>query len=114
MIEDPFRKYGSAIAWLEWQDDCHIKKLETLKPRGGGATCLLLFLKGLAVKHGIRIIGNPIVYPPTCPLAAESPLSQEGLENLYSKCGYSVGRGGDGFPYVRYPDVPWVNERPSA
>jgi hypothetical protein len=36
VVEEPFRRYGDAIAWLEWQEDCEIEKIETLKPRAGG------------------------------------------------------------------------------
>ena len=105
IVEEPFRRYGDAIAWLDWGNYCIISKIETLRPRSGATTSLLVFLKALATKHGIRIYGNPVVCPPTCLQAAESPLSQEELNAWYSKHGFLVGRNG-GVPYLWYPDRP--------
>ena len=102
IVEEPFRRYGDAIAWIDWQDDCVITKIETLKPRSGAASLLLSFLQTLARKHGFCIFGNPVVYEPTCKLAAASPLSQQELEVWYAKQGFSVGRSSNGVPYVRY------------
>ena len=73
VVEEPFRRYGEAIAWLEWEDDCVVKKIETLKPRTGATTSLLSFLKLLAVKHGIRITGNPVIYEPRVCLLLRRP-----------------------------------------
>jgi hypothetical protein len=106
VVEESFRKYGDAIALLEWTDDCTITKIETLKPRCGAAGQLLEFLKRLAVKHYIRITGNPITYPPTCPLAAQSPLSQEKLESWYRKHGFHVGWTTEGVLGLWYPEPP--------
>jgi hypothetical protein len=106
IVEEPFRKYGDAIAWLDWQDNCIIMKIETLKPRTGAATSLLCFLKTLATKHGISVSGQPIVYPPTLVSAAASPLSQKELEAWYSKNGFCVGTSSNGVPYLWYPSVP--------
>jgi hypothetical protein len=106
IIDEPFRRYGDAIAWLEWQDNCTITKIETLKPRTSAATSLLSFLKTLATKHGIHIYGSPVIYEPTCPLAAVLPLSQEELEAWYSKNGFLVGRSSNGVPYFWYPSPP--------
>jgi hypothetical protein len=105
IVEEPFRRYGDAIAWLNWQDDCIITKIESLKPRSGAAGSLLSFLKTLTVKHGIRVYGNPVVYEPTCQLAAASPLLQEELEAWYAKHGFLVGRSVNGVPYIRYPSA---------
>lgn len=80
LVEEPFRRYGDAIAWLEWEENCVITKIETLKPRSGAASALLSFLKALTERHCIRIYGNPLAYEPTCQLAAASPLSQQELE----------------------------------
>ena len=106
VVEEPFRRYGDAIAWLEWEDACVIKKIEALKPRIGATASLLSFLKVLAVKHGIRITGNPVIYGPTCPLAAASPLSQEELNAWYSKRGFLIGKSKNGVPELWYPEAP--------
>lgn len=108
IVEEPFRRYGGAIAWLDWDEYCIIKKIETLRPRTGATTSLLSFLKTLAAKHRVRIYGNPVVYEPTCPQAAASPLSQEELNAWYSKHGFLVGRSSEGVPYLWYPDAPKV------
>ncbi|HWW00544.1 MAG TPA: hypothetical protein VNZ64_12665 [Candidatus Acidoferrum sp.] len=108
VIEEPFRKYGDAIALLDWSDWCVISKIETLRPRAGATTRLLSFLKDLATKHDIRIYGNPVVYEPTCPQAAVSPLSQEELNAWYMNNGFVVGRSSQGVPYLWFPDVPEV------
>ena len=108
IVEEPFRRCGDAIAWLDWGDCCVITKIETLKPRSGAATSLLSFLKALATKHGVRIYGNPVVYPPTSPCAAAAPLSQEELVAFYSKRGFVVGWSAQGVPYLWYPDAPKV------
>src|SRR5437899_1463504 len=96
IVEEPFRKYGEAIAWLEWDDCCVISRIETLRPRSGATAALLSFLKKLATKHGIRIHGNPVVYEPSCPQAATSPLSQKELNAWYLKNGFVVGRSSQG------------------
>jgi hypothetical protein len=106
VIEEPFRRYGDAIALLDWEDFCAISKIETLRPKSGAATRLLSFLKELATKHGIRIYGNPVVYEPTCPQAAVSPLSQGELSDWYTRNGFVVGRSSHGVPYLWFPDVP--------
>jgi hypothetical protein len=106
IVEEPFRRYGDAIAWLDWEDYCTIVKIETLRPRSGAATSLLSFLKSVATRHGIRIYGNPVVYEPTCPQAAASPLSQKELAAWYSKRRFIVGRSEEGIPYLWFPDVP--------
>jgi hypothetical protein len=105
-VEEPFRRYGDAIAWLEWEDYCVISKIETLRSRSGATTALLSFVKVLATKHCFRIFGNPVVYEPTCPQAAVRPLSQEELNDWYSRQGFIVGRSERGVPYLWYPDVP--------
>ncbi|MGA2661068.1 MAG: hypothetical protein ABSH34_26600 [Verrucomicrobiota bacterium] len=105
VVEEPFRKYGDAIAWLEWEGLCTIVKIETLSPRSGAASLLLSFLKAVAMKRGIRIYGNPVVYKPTCPLAGAAPLSQEELNAWYSKRGFVVGWSANGVPCLWYPNA---------
>lgn len=112
IVEEPFRKYKDAIAWLEWEKHdegnvCEIKKLETMKRRSGAATSLLNFLKMISANHDIYIYGNPTPYPPTCPLAAECPMSQEELNNWYVKRGFLVGISKNGVPYLWYPNALW-------
>lgn len=104
IVEEPFRRFGDAIAWLEWTDVCEIKKLETLKPNSGAATRLLAFLKQLADEHGINLFGNPVAYDPTCSLAAASPLSQDELNSWYSRHGFLVGKSNAGVPFLCYPN----------
>ena len=106
VVEEPFRRYGDAIAWLDWEYYCIIKKIETMKPRSGATTALLYFLKSLAAKHGFRIYGQPVVYDPTCRVASASPLSQEELNAWYSKRGFVVGTSPNGVPWLWYPDAP--------
>jgi hypothetical protein len=106
VVEEPFRRYGDAIAWLDWGHDCAISKIETLRPRSGAASELLSFLKKLATKHGVRIYGNPVVYEPTCPQARGSPLSQDELKEWYRKQGFAVGWSANGVPYAWFPDAP--------
>lgn len=106
IVEEPFRRFGDAIAWLDWDDYCVITKIETLRPKSGATTALLSFLKSLATKHGVRLYGNPVVYEPTCPQAAASPLSQDELNAWYSKRQFIVGRSDQGVPYLWYPDEP--------
>lgn len=105
-VQEPFRKYGDAIAWLEWTRFCEIKKLETLKARSGAATLLVVFLKALADKHRVHLFGQPIPYAPTCSLAAVAPLSQNELYAWYSRRGFKVGKSSSGVPYLWYPDIP--------
>jgi hypothetical protein len=110
---EPFRKFGHAIAWLEWVKYnagvvCEIKKLETLKRKTGAATSLLCFLKMISAKHSLHIYGNPTVYPSTCPLAAESPMTQEALDAWYVKRGFLVGKNQNGVPYLWYPNALWT------
>ena len=106
VVEEPFRRYGDSIAWLEWDRYCIIKKIETMRPRSGATTALLSFLRSLAAKHGFRIYGNPVVYEPTCPLALVTPLSQMELNAWYSKNGFLVGTSPDGVPCLWYPGAP--------
>jgi hypothetical protein len=86
---------------------CEIKKLEIMKRKSGAATSLLYFLKAISAKHSIHIYGNPTPYPPTCPLAAASPMSEEELNGWYSKRGFLIGRSKNGVPYLWYPDALW-------
>jgi hypothetical protein len=112
VVEEPFRKYGDAIAWLDWEKHeegnvCVITKLETKKRKSGAATLLLSFLKMISAKHQFHIYGNPTIYPATCPLAAECPMSQEELDAWYSKRDFLVGKSKNGIPYLWYPDALW-------
>jgi hypothetical protein len=102
-VEDPFRRYGDAVACLEWDDHCTIGKIETLNPRSGGATSLLLFLKSLALKHDFLLYGDPVVYPPATSFPATALLSQEELETWFARLGFLVQRSSKGVPYVWYP-----------
>jgi hypothetical protein len=107
-VQEPFRRYGDSIAWVDLSDWCIIKKLETLKPKSGASTQLLSFLKSIADEFGVLITGNAICYEPTCELAAKSPLSQEQLEEWYAKQGFVVRKDAQGCPHIWYPRVPGV------
>jgi hypothetical protein len=78
-IEEPFRRFGDSIAWLEWSSYCTIKKIETLKPKTGAATLLLNLLKNISLKYSIHIFGNPIPYAPSHPSIILESMSQKRL-----------------------------------
>jgi hypothetical protein len=63
-VTDPFRKYGNAMAWVEWNCVCTIVKIEALHVRTGAAQRLLANLKEICDKYGIRIFGNATPYEP--------------------------------------------------
>jgi hypothetical protein len=101
--EEPFRRYGDAIACLDWDDRCTLGKIETLNPRNGGATSLLLFLKSLALKHDFLIYGVPVIYQPSKTLPPGLLLSQEELETWFEQLGFIVGKSSKGVPFIWYP-----------
>ena len=106
---DPFRKYGHAIAWLEWDSkSIVIKKIEKLPCAGrGAASSLINFLKSLADKYQIRIWGNPIRYDPDPPVPCGPLLTQDQLEAWYEKHGFQIRKIQNfGFPIMGYPDAP--------
>ena len=103
IMEEPFRQYGDAIAWLEWDDGCTIYKLETLKPKTGAASALLAFLKELAQTHNFVLRGNPVAYVPTSDLPAGDLLSQVELERWFYKHAFAVRKSSDGVPVISYP-----------
>lgn len=105
-VEEPFRRFGDSIAWLEWCEWCTIKKIETLKSRTGASTRLIVFLKTIADREKIRITGNPLAYEPTSPLAKTAPIFQEQLERWYSNRGFLVQTDSYGCPHLWYPNPP--------
>jgi hypothetical protein len=103
IIEDPFRRYGDAVACLDWDDRCTISKIETLAPRSGGATSLLLFLKSLALKHDFLLYANPLAYQPAKSFPAGSLMSQKELERWLTRLGFIVDNSSEGVPVMWYP-----------
>ena len=101
---DSFRRYGDAIAWLEWDVHCcSIKKVETLCPGSGHAKALLTFLKSLADKHQFLITGNPTAYPPAFSDIGERRLGQNELEEWYERNGFEILRRDGGWRFLCYP-----------
>ena len=105
---DDFRLYSGAIAWIEWGDGrIFISKLEALQTSQGAAARLVEFLKALADKYHLHIVGRSKVYPPDPP-APEGPLlSQEQLDAWYQKRGFQLRkiRDNDASDFG-YPDIP--------
>lgn len=102
-FEEQFRKYGSAVAWLEWEEGhCTIMKIESLMQRSGAARELMHFLIGLADEYGIVLRGNPVPYPPSFEEATKSPLSQEDLLRWYRGLGFEVWENRSA-RFMRYP-----------
>ena len=106
IVQDPFRKYGDAIAWLEWSNYCVIVKIETLFHGKGQATALLTFLKSLADKHQFLITGNPCCYETKVPEVDRNGLNQDQLEAWYRKNGFLIVNGESGVKTLWYPTHP--------
>ena len=86
-----FRKYGQAIAWLEWGGDyIEITKLETLQPYGGGPARLVEFLKTLADKYQVQLQGRVRAYRPDPPIPEGHLLTKAQLESFYEKHGFQL------------------------
>jgi len=85
----PFRQYGQAVAWIEWQPGrAIILKLETLGGKGEGAKLIRALIQ-IADQHGIRITGNASPYAtPERPAPTPSP---EQLCDYYRSLGFEVG-----------------------
>ncbi len=112
--QEDFRRFGAAIAWLEWDDDfIQIAKIETLQPGQGAATNLIEFLKTLADKYYVRLFGNAVVYPPDAPAPEGNLFSQAQLECWYKKHGFQLRKIGDtGLTAIWYPDAPPTPDEP--
>jgi len=107
--KDNFRKYGQAIAWLEWDGKyIEMKKFEKLPCAAKGAgTPLIEFLKSLADKYHVRILGNPLRYDPDPPVPCGPLLSQAQLEGWYEKQGFRIHKiPNSDIPIMWYPDAP--------
>src|SRR5712671_155522 len=88
---EDFRQYGQAIAWLGWESEyIEITKIEALQAGQGAAKQLIEFLKILSDKYHIRLFGNAVIYPPDPPVPFGTLLSQEQLEDWYSKLGFRL------------------------
>jgi hypothetical protein len=88
----PFRRYGYAIAWLEWYEShIEIRKFEALEETGrGSAGKLIRFLIALSNKYKIPIEGQAVPYPPDPPALKGETLTLEQLETFYKKHGFTV------------------------
>lgn len=106
LVIDEFRRYGEALALLEWTKVCIISKIETLRPRAGAASRLIEYLKSLADSHHISLFGNITAYVPETPHVLDGLLSQAELEAWYKKRGFFVHRGRSGIVEFWYPKAP--------
>jgi len=103
-VVQPFRRFGEALAWLDWNDDIiEIKKLETLNPGIGGPTKLLKFLQSIADKHGLRISAWIVAYSPDQPALEGKLRTQKGLEEWYRRRGFQIERNPCGGAFGWYP-----------
>lgn len=104
-----FRKYGQAIALINWAGETiEIKKMEKLPGAGRGASIPLVnFLKTLADKYHLHIWGQVKPYTPDPPRPEGPPLTQEQLEVWYKKRGFQLfRRDKDASTWMWYPDIP--------
>jgi hypothetical protein len=99
-----FRKYGQAIAWLNWDGNCmEIAKFETLSPGHGAAAKLVEFLKSLADKYGVTLYGHATVYSPDDPIPQGQLLSQKELEDFYRRHGFKLRKISNEASEILYP-----------
>ena len=107
-----FRKYGSAIAFLKWDNAQYIEisKFEKLpNAKRHDPTRLIEFLKMLSGKYKVQLFGNPVKYQPAPPTPIEPLRSQEDLENWYRKLGFTVqGINECLIPQMWFPNPPNV------
>jgi hypothetical protein len=90
-FKQDFRRFGNAIAWLQWNEDCvEIKKFETLHPHGGGPTRLIDFLKALANEFQVPLWGHARVYELDTAFSKEHLLKQAQLEAFYKDHGFQL------------------------
>jgi hypothetical protein len=104
-----FRKYGEAIAWLDFDGEYIVmKKIEKLSCEGRGAgTALIEFLKSLADKYQVRLFANIAAYELEPPIVNCPTLSQDQLEAWYSEHGFQLRRiPNSGLSVIWYPDTP--------
>jgi len=102
-----FRRFGEALAWLDWNDGIiEIKKLETLNPGNGGPSRLLKFLQSIADKYGLRISAWIVAYSPDPPIPEGKLLTQQELENWYARRGFQIKRNPCGGAFGWYPTAP--------
>ncbi|MDD5141319.1 MAG: hypothetical protein PHY43_13790 [Verrucomicrobiales bacterium] len=109
---DQFRKFGQAIALINWHgDDIEITKMEKVPGASRrAADSLVNFLKELSRKYHFRISCQVRYYTPDKPLP-DGPLimEQEKLEAWYEKHGFKLfTRGKPASTYAWYPDVPSI------
>jgi hypothetical protein len=109
---DEFRKYGQAIALINWGCDfIEITKLEKLPGADRGAAIpLVTFLKALADKYHIRLNGQVQPYTPDPPWPDDERIpKQEELEAWYERRGFQLCTQGKPAPtWIWYPDVPRI------
>ena len=104
-----FRKFGEAIAWLQWDGKyIVISKFEKLPGAARGAgTRLVRFLISLADKYQLRIFGNLRCYEPDPPIPCGSLMTQDVLESWYKKQGFKINKNAkSGVIELWYPSAP--------
>ena len=113
LVTDNFRRYGEAIAVLEWSSYCVVSKLESLSPRGGAASRLIAYLKTLADSHRIVLFGNATAYVPETQTVLNGLLTQSELEAWYQRHGFVMHRNSLGIMEIWYPGAHY-DARPLA
>ena len=113
-VIDEFRMYGDAIAILQWTNICTISKIETLRPRVGAATALLKFLKSLADRYQITLLGIATAYRPDEQTSEIEFLSQEELQSWYERHAFQLHKARTGCIEIWYPKTPYAAQSSSA
>jgi hypothetical protein len=104
---DPFRKYGNAIAWIEWNGMCTIIKIESLVQKQRAGTALLTKLKEICDKHELRMFGNATAYQPSDCRDLSAVLTQSELVGWYQRNGFVVSyQEASDVTEIWYPDIP--------
>ncbi len=100
----PFRRFGDAVAWVEWRgpEPAMLMKVETLAPGKGAASRLLRHLIAIADAHRIRLAGVAIAYATAECADAESATGQQRLEAWYRRLGFAVTADAFGVSHLRY------------
>jgi len=106
-----FRRFGRAIAWLDWDGEngrCDVRFMQSLESGAGHAKSLVEFLKSLAIKHSIRLFGNVHACMPHAPVSGRL-LDQKELEAWYERRGFRLHRPLEA-PFVEM----WFPDRPAG
>lgn len=86
-VDEPFRGFEEAEAWVEWSNNCELKKIESHSPGTGAGTNLLRLLQEICFRHGVQILANALAYEPDINVQATG-LPQEELVEWYIRHGF--------------------------